>query len=61
MYLQLTVNWKSYLMQDEPGAGVRFSYKMSLEGRSVMLGIDHPHASRRKVEPGADPGVSGGQ
>jgi hypothetical protein len=38
-------------MRDEPGAGVRFSYKMSLEGRSVMLGIDHPHASRREVEP----------
>ena len=28
------VKLKSYLMQDEPGAGV-FSYKMSLEGRSV--------------------------
>jgi hypothetical protein len=38
---------ESYLMQDEPGAGGRFSYKMSLEGRSVMLGVDHRHAGNK--------------
>ena len=48
-------------MQDEPGAEVCFSYKMSLEERYGMLGIDRHRASRRKVEPGADPGVFGGQ
>jgi hypothetical protein len=51
----------SCLMQDEPGARVCFSYKMSLEGRSGMLGIDHRHASRRRGEPGGDSGFSGGQ
>jgi hypothetical protein len=52
---------ESFLMQDEPGAGMRFSYKMSLEGRSGMLDIDRQRASRGKVEPGADPGVFGSQ
>jgi hypothetical protein len=48
-------------MQDEPGGRARFSYKMSLEARSDMLGVDHQHAGRRKVEPGTDPGVFEGQ
>ena len=50
---------QSCLIQDEPGVGVRFSYKMSLEERSGMLGVDHQHASTREVEPGTDPGVFG--
>src|SRR5215471_3972818 len=37
---------ESYLMQDEPGPRVRFSYKMSLEERFGMLGIDRQRASR---------------
>jgi hypothetical protein len=32
-------------MQDEPEAGACFSHKMSLKGRTRMLGIDHQHAS----------------
>src|ERR1700693_4135751 len=52
---------ESYLIQDEPEAGVSFSYKMSLEKRFRMLGIDHQHGRRREPEPGADPGVSGRQ
>ena len=36
---------KSYLIQDEPGAGGRFSHKMSLEERSSMLGIDSQRAT----------------
>jgi hypothetical protein len=48
-------------MQDEPGAGDRFSYKMSLEEGSGMLGIDHQGAFRGTVEPGTDPGVFGGE
>src|SRR5207248_1351239 len=46
---------------DEPGARACFSYKMSLKGRSVMLGFDHQHGSSRAIEPGANPGVFGGQ
>src|SRR4051794_32091671 len=35
---------------------------MSLEwGRFRMLGIDRQHAGKRKIKPGANPGVSGGQ
>jgi hypothetical protein len=52
---------QSYLIQDEPGEKVRFSYKMSLEERSRMLGVDRQRANRREVEPGADPGIFGGQ
>ena len=52
---------ESCLMQDEPGARVCFSYKMSLEGCSGMLGIDYQRAGRRTVEPGTNPGVFGGQ
>jgi hypothetical protein len=49
-------------MQDELGAGVGFSCKMSLEeARSGMLGVDRQHAGGRMVELGADPGVFGGQ
>jgi hypothetical protein len=48
-------------MQDEPGGKVRFAYKMSLEQRSGMLGVDHQHAGSREVEPGTDPGVFRGQ
>jgi hypothetical protein len=45
-------------MQDEPGARVRFSYKMSLEERkSGMLGVDHQDAGRGTFEPGTDPGI----
>jgi hypothetical protein len=45
-------------MQDEPGAGVRFSYEMSLEEReSGMLGVDYQNAGRGTDEPGADPGI----
>jgi hypothetical protein len=50
---------ESCLIQDEPKGGNGFSHKMSLEERSRMLGIDHPHASTREDEPGADPGVFG--
>jgi hypothetical protein len=48
-------------MQDEPGARVRFSYKMSLEKRLVMLGIDRQHEGKRKLEPGGNPGIFGSQ
>ncbi len=49
-------------MQDEPGRRMCFSYKMSLErGRSAMLVIDRQYAGTRRIEPGADPGVFGGQ
>jgi hypothetical protein len=48
-------------MQDEPGARVRFSYKMSLEKRSAMLGIDRQHEGERKSEPGGDPGIFGSE
>jgi hypothetical protein len=34
------LNRKSYLIQDEPGGGGCFAYKMSLKGGSVMLGFD---------------------
>src|ERR1039457_2469724 len=49
------------LIQDEPGARPCFSYKMSLEERSRMLGVDHQRASTREVEPGTDAGVFGWQ
>ena len=52
---------QSCLVRDEPGAEVCFSYKMSLEGRSPMLGIDRKSGGSRAVEPGADPGLFGGQ
>src|SRR5471030_3020823 len=48
-------------MQDEPELATGFSYKMSLKGKSGMLGIDHQHGRFRSGEPGADPGVPGGQ
>src|SRR6266436_2027809 len=48
-------------MQDEPGAGSCFSYKMSLKEGFRMLGIDHQHGRRRTTEPGTDPGVCGSQ
>src|SRR5260370_27906207 len=51
------VNSKSCLIQDEPGRGSRFSYKMSLERRSVMLGIESQRAKQRGLEPGGDPGI----
>ncbi len=51
----------SCLMQDEPERGAGFSHKMSLKGKIGMLGIDHQHGRFRSREPGADPGVSGGQ
>ena len=44
-------------MQDEPGARVRFSCKMSLEERFGMLGIDHKDAGRGTVESGGYPGI----
>jgi hypothetical protein len=34
---------------------------MSLEEKIRMLGVDYQRANRGMVEPGADPGVSGGQ
>jgi hypothetical protein len=43
-------------MQDEPGGGRRFSYKMSLEERSHMLGFDHQRAHIGRIEPGRDSG-----
>jgi hypothetical protein len=52
---------QSCLIQDEPGEKVRFSYKMSLEEGSRMLGVDRQRANRREVEPGTDPGIFGGQ
>ncbi len=55
------VNGQSCLMQDEPEAGACFSHKMSLKGRTRMLGIDHQHGRRKETEPGADPGVFGSQ
>src|ERR1019366_8990591 len=52
----------SCLMQDEPERGYGFSRKMSLKwGRIGMLGIDHQHGRYRSGEPGADPGVFGGE
>ena len=48
-------------MQDEPGAEVCFSYEMSLEERSGMLGVDRQRAGRSEAEPGADPGIFGGE
>src|ERR1700675_2450577 len=49
-------------MQDEPERGYGFSRKMSLKGIGMgMLGIDHQHGRYRSGEPGADPGVFGGE
>src|SRR5438477_3509071 len=49
-------------MQDEPERGYGFSYEMSLKGIGTgMLGIDHQHGRYRSGEPGADPGVFGGE
>ena len=49
-------------MQDEPERGYGFSHKMSLKGVGIgMLGIDHQHGRFRSGEPGADPGVFGGE
>src|ERR1019366_74382 len=52
---------QSCLIQDEPGGGAGFSYKMSLEERSRMLGFDHQRADIGTIEPGADSGVFGRQ
>src|ERR1019366_4765774 len=48
---------QSCLIQDEPGEGGGFSYKMSLEERSRMLGLDHQRAHIGTLEPGADSGL----
>jgi len=48
-------------MQDEPGARVRFSCKMSLEERFGMLGIDRKDAGRGTVESGGYSGIFEGQ
>src|SRR5450631_3227663 len=48
---------QSCLIQDEPGEGEGFSYKMSLGARTRMLGIDHQRARNGTIEPGADSGV----
>ena len=52
---------QSCLMQDEPGARVRFSYKMSLSGEFATLGFDYQREDSGRVEPGGDPGVFGSQ
>src|SRR5579883_2637882 len=49
----------SFLIQDEPEIGLGFSYKMSLRGRSGMLGVDHQDGRFRSDESGADSGISG--
>jgi hypothetical protein len=38
-----------------------YSYKMSLEGGSAMLGIDCRRESNGKLEPGGDPGIFEGK
>jgi hypothetical protein len=43
--LRLAPGLESCLMHDEPGAAVGFSYKMSLDGRSGMLGMAVLHVS----------------
>jgi len=48
-------------MQDEPGGRACFSYKMSLEERFAMLGVDRKNAVRGAFGPGGDPGIFGGQ
>jgi hypothetical protein len=49
-------------MQDEPERRCGFSYKMSLKGGRIgMLGIDHQQGRYGRGEPGADPGVFGGE
>jgi hypothetical protein len=48
-------------MQDEPEGRICFSYKMSLEERFGMLGIDDTDTGRGTVKPGADAGVGRGQ
>ena len=60
-FLDEKMLFQSCLMQDEPEPGVCFSHKVSLKGRSRMLGIDDQRAIKRTIEPGADPGVFGGQ
>src|ERR1700730_8231852 len=55
------VKRQSCLIQDEPGAGTCFSYKMSLEEGLRMLGIDHQHGRWRETEPRADSGVFGSE
>src|SRR5712691_1143977 len=57
----ILVKAESCLMQDEPGARVHFSYKMSLEEPFGMLGIDRKNAGRGTVEPGGYPGIFEGQ
>src|ERR1700680_4776560 len=44
-------------MQDEPGAGGCFAYKMSLKEGSAMLGIDHQSGAKTGDEPGGDAGL----
>src|ERR1017187_5733174 len=60
---RLSTNSKrqSCLIQDEPGGGAGFSYKMSLEELARMLVFDHQRADIRTIEPGADSGVFGRQ
>jgi hypothetical protein len=36
-------------MQDEPGEGLGFSYKMSLKERSAKLGFDHQLTNRDAI------------
>ena len=48
-------------MQDEPGGGIGFSYKMSLEEGTRMLGVDDQRAGIGTIEPGTDSGVFGRQ
>lgn len=52
---------QSYLIRDEPGCEARFSYKMSLEEKTRMLGIDHQHGDGRTDRSGADPSFFGSQ
>jgi hypothetical protein len=52
---------ESCLIQDEPGEGVGFSHKMSLEARTRMLGVDHQRADIGTVEPGTNSGIFGKQ
>src|ERR1035438_3552265 len=44
-------------IQDEPGGGVSFQYKMSLE-RDGMLRIDNQRARSSETKPGSDRGFS---
>jgi hypothetical protein len=49
---------KSCLIQDEPGGKGGFSYKMSLEKRFGMLGLDYQRGDDGTIEPGANTGIS---